>query len=158
MARVAGYGTGLTAGPRLSPSRIPAATSGSTSQVPPVPTTWPGSDLEWMVFWALTKPLSKTQDVDFTYQAARFGGKAVAGGIAIDFLMMDGTGIGMDIEGEYWHYGNATEISSALIRRERCSNIHINLIFIDGADVKNSVVYYVKEALAGVDHSKLIRM
>lgn len=125
--------------------------------VPPQPPSFQGSDLEWMVFWALTVPLHKIPEQDFTYQAARFGGKAVAGGLVLDFLMLDGTGIALDIEGEYWHYGNAEQLASALVRRERLSTIHINLIFIDGDDVKSNVVYYVKEALAGIDHSRLNR-
>lgn len=123
-------------------------------QVGPQPAWWPGSDLEWMVYWALTVPLKKKEGEDFTYQAGRFGGRTELGGVALDFLMIDGSHIGMDIQGEHWHYGKAEQLADAVIRRERCRQIGINLIFIDGQDVSRNVLYYVKEALNGVDHSE----
>ena len=122
---------------------------------PPAPITWPGSDLEWLVYWALTVPLKKQEGIDFTYQSARFGGKKMYGGIVLHFLMTDGTNIALDIEGEYWHYGQSSELAAAILRRERASTAHIQLIFLDGSDIRRDVVYYTKEALAGVDHSRM---
>jgi hypothetical protein len=122
-------------------------------QLPAQPLWWPGSDLEWYVYWALTIPLKKKEGVDFTYQAGRFGGRSELGGIALDFLMIDGSGIGIDVFGEHWHYGKAEQLADAVMRRERCRAAGIELIFIDGEDVKRSPLYYTKEALNGVDHS-----
>lgn len=125
--------------------------------VAPQPPWWPGSDLEWMVYWALTVPLKKKEGEDFTYQAGRFGGRAQLGGIVLDFLMIDGSHIGIDVFGEHWHYRKAEQLAEAVFRRERCRAIGIELIYIDGEDVQRNVLYYVREALAGIDHSEVGR-
>jgi hypothetical protein len=127
------------------------------ASAPPAPTTFQGSDLEWMVYWALTVPLKRIPNQDFTFQSALYGGKHIFGGIVVDFLMNDGTNIGIDIEGEYWHYGNSEDMANAIIRRERVAAAGITLIFIDGHDIQSNVVYYVQEALAGIDHSRISR-
>ncbi|GEM_PF-6969540 len=125
------------------------------SAVPPIPAQWPGSDLEWMCYWVLTVVLKMKEGVDFSYQSSRFGGRTELGGIVLDFLMLDGSRIGIDIQGEHWHYGEAEQIADAVLRRARCQELGIELIFIDGDDISRNPIYYVREALAGVDHSRV---
>ncbi len=123
--------------------------------VPARPLFFPGTDLEWLAYWALTVPLKKKDGLDFSFQSGFFGGRSTFGGIIVDFIMIDGSRIGMDIQGEHWHYGQSEMIAEAILRRARMESYGWTLVFVDGDDIRSNPVYYVREALNGVDHSRV---
>lgn len=120
-----------------------------------VPSDWAGSVPEFLVYASLIKQ-GKIEGVDFTYQSALMGGRLDKGGVVLDFTFYDPPDLAINVQGEYYHYGQgATYIQNDLIVRQQMAGQGINLIFIDESDVLEDVDYYVKEALNYKDHSQL---
>tara|TARA_R100000008_G_C3499225_1_gene122794 strand:+ start:97 stop:498 length:402 start_codon:yes stop_codon:yes gene_type:complete len=120
-----------------------------------VPSDWAGSVPEFLVYASLIKQ-GKIEGVDFTYQSALMGGRLDKGGVVLDFTFYDPPDLAINVQGEYYHYGQgATYIQNDLIVRQQMAGGGINLIFIDESDILEDVDYYVKEALNYKDHSQL---
>lgn len=134
----------------------------------PVPGYWgQRSELEWIVFWVLTKVLRKYPTLappgypgpfgeDFSYQAAFEGGRVQYGGIVVDFVMEDGSQIAINPLGFHWHegFGTAQQARDISAKGDLLGKYGILLIFIDEAPLREAPVSMVKDALAGVDHTQ----
>jgi hypothetical protein len=118
------------------------------------PPTWPGTRPEWAVQWGLEHN-GLVDGLDFTYQA-RLPGVGAGYYSTIDFLLPD-FGIGIEVQGKYWHYGQGSaKIFTDLFRVSAFAGQGIHVIFIDEGDALADPQYYVKEALQGNDHSHVI--
>lgn len=120
---------------------------------PPAPASWVGSLPEWKIFYALVQ-LGYKPDVDFTYQSAWMGGRMAKGGVVLDFYLPDYS-LAINVQGIYWHYKDTTMMVNAQIQRAQVEQLGITLIFIDEEHALANPTFYVKEALAGRDHSRM---
>ncbi len=113
-----------------------------------------GSVEEKLVFLDLIRRGLK-EGLDFEYQSALWGGRLDLGGQVIDFLFRD-RGLAINPLGEYYH-GTPEARARDLIARALLAGQGIQLIFIDAADVNRDTHFYVGEALAFRDLSRLAR-
>ena len=115
------------------------------------PPTWAGTRPEWAVQYGLEHN-GLVDGLDFVYQA-RLPGVGAGYYSTIDFLVPS-FGIGIEVQGKYWHYGQgSTKIFTDIFRVSAFAGQGINVIFIDEQDALVDPQYYVKEALQGNDHS-----
>jgi hypothetical protein len=113
---------------------------------------------EWAIYWAWTIKLKKTPNLDFVYQANLIGGRIDLGGIVVDFESLDPPGIAINIQGIYWHYDRgAQQLARDQLQRGQISALGFQVIYIDEDHALADPVYYLKEALRGVDHSREAR-
>ena len=116
-----------------------------------------GSLEERAVYMELVRR-SLTPGLDFSYQSRFFGGRLEKGGLVVDFLIYNPTGLAINPVGEYYHYDQGSDqkaqdrYASAQLAAEG-----ITLIFIDDVDIHRDVRYYVGEALQFRDHSRMTR-
>ena len=121
-----------------------------------VPSDWPGSVPEYLVYVSLITRQGKIEGVDFSYQSPLMGGRLDKGGVVIDFLFNNPPDLAINVQGEYYHYGlGATFMQNDIIIRAQMAGQGINLIFIDESDILEDVDYYVRQALNYRDHSQL---
>ena len=121
------------------------------------PANFPGPLTEWLTLQALVR-LGKRLGEDFTYQSAIEGGRTEKGGLVIDFLFTNPPDLAINPQGLHFHYGlGAGKIASDKIARAVLAGLGITLIFIDEDDLTRDAVFYVKEALAYRDHSRLAK-
>jgi hypothetical protein len=108
---------------------------------------------EWYVFWALTVRLKKEQGVDFSYRSETGYNQGLSGSTQLDFEMHDGSGIAMEIQGDFFHYQQGT--AKIVIDQVRAGYLSSQwtVINLDEDDVLRDPEYYVREALEGRDHS-----
>jgi hypothetical protein len=122
-----------------------------------VPSGWPGSLPEYLVFLELLEQ-DKFPGLDFTYQAEKFGGRMEHGGLVIDFMFVNPPDLAINVQGEYFHYEQGSQIKSRdLLARAALAGQGINLVFMDEADVIDDASFYVREALLYRDHSRAAR-
>ena len=121
-----------------------------------VPASWEGSIPEYMVLQALNR-LGLRDGYDFTYQSPLQGGRMEKGGSVVDFLFINPPDLGINVQGEYWHYAQGiTKTMSDDMARAILAGQGINLIMIDENDIYKDVDFYVREALRYRDHSKQV--
>ena len=103
-----------------------------------VPSDWPGSVPEYLVYVSLITRQGKIE------------------GVVIDFLFNNPPDLAINVQGEYYHYGlGSTFMQNDIIIRAQMAGQGINLIFIDESDILEDVDYYVRQALNYRDHSQL---
>ena len=114
-----------------------------------------GTKPEWAVFWALLQ-LGFQPDEDFFYLAVVPGvGRTFYS--QVDFLLPDFS-LGIEVQGIYWHYTLGSRRQERdVFRVAYLTQRGLRIIFIDEDDALRDPLYYVKEALAGNDHSKMVR-
>ena len=142
----------FTRGPRELQQAL-SASSRPTQAVPEIPADFAGNINEWAVYWALLQ-FGKRPDVDFRFQVSRLGGRQTLGGAVVDFLMIDGSGIAINPQGLYVHYAEQESIVRDVAQRFHLSLMGIQLIWIDEDHLQADPLYYVGEALRGIDHSR----
>ena len=121
-----------------------------------VPSDWPGSVPEYLVYSSLISKQGKLEGIDFTYQSPLMGGRLDKGGVVIDFLFTDPPDLAINVQGEYYHYGlGATFMQNDIIIRAQMASEGITLIFIVESDILEDVDDYVRQALNYRDHSQL---
>ena len=131
-------------------------TSNQSNTTIQLPASWEGSIPEYMVLQALNR-LGLLYGVEFTYQSPLLGGRMEKGGAIVDFLFNDPPDLGINVQGEYWHYAQGiTKIMSDDMARATLAGQGINLIMIDENDIYKDVDFYVREALQYRDHSKQV--
>ena len=114
-----------------------------------------GSEPEIAVFNALLR-VGKRPGVDFTFQSKLFGGRVEKGGKIIDFDFVDPPDLAINVQGVYYHYEQGQSIvQSDVHTRSFLASEGVTLIFIDEDDALRDSMYYVREALAYRDHSRL---
>jgi len=114
-----------------------------------------GSEPEIAVFHALLQ-LGKRPDRDFVFQSKQFGGRVEKGGRIVDFQMIEPPDLAINVQGVYYHYEKGSAIKQSDIRtRAFLASSGVTLIFIDEDDALSDAKFYVREALAYKDHSRL---
>lgn len=112
---------------------------------------------EWYCFWALTK-LGKVPGLDFDFQHNALGGRILLGGMVADFMLYNPPNIVINIHGFHWHYEFGRErIMKDRVQRANLSWQGLQVIAIDEDMILRNPMYYVKEALAGREHSRMIQ-
>jgi hypothetical protein len=117
------------------------------------PPNWKGSKPEWAVYDALTK-LGYLSGRDFTYQASIAGGRLEYGGAILDFVIF-AINIAINVQSTYYHYADPYVHRRDEMVRAMVEGMGLKLIYIDEEDALANALFYVKEALAGIDHSKM---
>lgn len=119
------------------------------------PDGWTGTAPEWAVYWALTR-LGYIEGQDYEF-VENVGGVEASYYSQLDFLF-PALGIGLEVQGSFWHMGvGSAKQFSDQTRRDLFAQQGIDVIWLDEDDVLADPIYFVKEALAGVDHSELGR-
>ena len=118
---------------------------------PDPPPTFKGTLPEWAVYWAFnTIGMKEGQAFEYLYYTP-----ATPNGV--DFYVYDSNLI-IEIFGLYWHYQlGGFKIQSDLERQVRLEGMGYEYVVIDEDDAIKNPIYYVREALAGRDHSRLAR-
>lgn len=130
-----------------------------TTQVQPrvAPEGFPGSLPEFLVFEMLVR-LGKDPDTDFTFQSPFMGGRLQRGGVIIDFLFSNPPNLAFNVQGIFFHYAQGSETRARdVMARQQMAGLGIQLIFIDEDDILADTRFFVEEALAFRDHSRLSR-
>lgn len=153
----------LERGPRALAQQLGVAQRGQVPYPPPpgpnvVPGWSAGSTAEWAVFWALWQGYKKVPLVDFIFQSGFQGGHKLAGGIVADFLITDGSELAFMVQGLQWHFFSGSP-KQALDRAQAfaIAAYGIQVINIDEDDALRDPIYFVGEALKGVDHGRQLR-
>jgi hypothetical protein len=108
---------------------------------------------EWYVNWGLEQN-DKTRGVDYDYRGEVELISSLATAAQLDFTMTDGSQIAIEVQGIHWHYElGFNKIAQDEVRRTELMSAGWLVIQIDEDDALRDPVYYVKEALAGRDHS-----
>ena len=118
-----------------------------------LPTDWPGSLPEFLVFQELRRQ-GKREGIDFTYQAPFMGGRLIRGGVVVDFLFIDPPDLAINVQGDFFHAG-ASPLRNDKIARAQLAGQGITLIFIDESDILRDVRRFVRAALRFQDLSRL---
>lgn len=123
---------------------------------PPKPITGPmavATEPEWGIYWALTQRLRKVDGVDFVYRRTAGLLASLSERTQLDFMMLDGSQIAIEVQGIYWHYGQGgKKIADDLVRAGLLSG-RWNIVDIDEDDALRDPEHYTREALQGHDHS-----
>lgn len=138
-----------TRGPRpLAEANYPEVVDGDRPGPPP---PWfNGSLSEWHCHWALTK-LGAT----FDFQSPLLGGRLEHGGMVINFLIAEPSPIGIRIQGSYRPSESGSPRPAVdEFQRVALENEGVPIIDIDEEDILREPLFYVREALRGVDHSR----
>ena len=114
------------------------------------PVDWLGSGPEWAVYQALIR-LGYKPDEDFIYQSPQAGGRMEYGGAILDFLLPD-LSLAINVQSQYYHSGYTNRVHDMYVRA-MIESWGIRVIYIDEDDALRDATYYVKEAIAGRDHS-----
>jgi very-short-patch-repair endonuclease len=108
---------------------------------------------EWYVNWGLLRN-GKKNGVDFDYRGEVEFLPSLAAKAQLDFTMKDGSQIAIEVQGIHWHYELGFEkIAQDAVRRTELMSSGRTVIQIDEDDALRDPDYYVREALAGRDHS-----
>lgn len=122
-----------------------------TRAYPPMPLDWKGTEPEWAIYWAFNA-IGMKEHQAFEYQ---YFTEATPNGV--DFYVYDQNLI-IEIFGLYWHYQlGGFKLQSDLERQIRLEAMGFDYIVIDEDDALRAPIYFVREALAGRDHSRLAR-
>lgn len=136
--------------PSRQPSVIPQADEAGE---PPVWFT--GTRPEWWTYWALLR-LGKVPGRDFVYQSRQLGGRQDLGGVVVDFEILDPPRIAVNINGVFWHYGRGSgKLAEDARERAALASQGYLVIAVDEDDLARAPLYYVSEALRGVEHSRV---
>lgn len=125
---------------------------------PPQPTTGPfavgiATKPEWYVNWGLIRN-GKRNGIDFDYRGEVDFLPSLAAKAQLDFTMLDGSQIAIEVQGIHWHYElGFDKIAMDAVRRGELMSSGWLVIQIDEDDALRDPVYYVREALSGRDHS-----
>lgn len=126
----------------------------------PIPTSGPlalATKPEWAIYWALTR-LGKKPGIDFNYRGEVTLRSSLATAAQLDFTILDGSQIAIEVEGIYWHYAQGTtKVVGDVFRATELAQAGWNVIFIDEDDALRNPIYYVSEALVGRDHSYAVK-
>ena len=119
------------------------------NRLPEVPSWWMGSIPEYLVFNALLKLGYKNR---FTYQSAQMGGRLAKGGVVIDFEIPE-LNLAINVQSSYYHYATTPLRVRGALQKAQLESMGMTVIFIDENDILRDALYYVREAIRGIDHS-----
>jgi hypothetical protein len=129
--------------------RRPGVVTGTADPFPEPPEDWLGTRPEWAIFWAHSvlkrKPFEDFQYIDHI------------AGIQVDFLEFD-LNIALNIQGLFWHYFfSGAKQGEDIITKSQIESTGTILINIDEDHCLADPVYYLRQALQGIDHSRSAR-
>ena len=108
---------------------------------------------EWYVNWGLER-LGKKMGVDYDYRGEVELISSLSAAAQLDYTMTDGSQIAIEVQGIHWHYElGFNKIALDEVRKTELMSSGWIVIQIDEDDALRDPEYYVKEALAGRDHS-----
>ena len=96
----------------------------------------------------------KRLGITFEFQSSLLGGRQWLGGVVADFYLPENNLI-ISCLGLYWHYTQPDRITKDKIQGIALETRGIKVIFIDEDDALRNALFYVSEALRGIDHSRL---
>jgi hypothetical protein len=142
----------VSRGPKaLQPALRPAIED--ADRPPPPPIWFPGFATEWYCYWALQK-----LGAVFDYQSPLLGGRLEKGGAVVDFVVYSPVEVAIRIQGTYWHYQlGSQKIAYDRLQRAALEASGLRVIDIDEEDILRDPLFYVREALRGVEHSRVSR-
>lgn len=117
-----------------------------------IPEDWAGSIPEYYAFWAL---LRLGYDGQFEYQEASLGGRLQRGGTVIDFYIPD-LNLAIMVQSVRFHYANPEQNTADTLIRATLTSIGYRVVYIDEEDILQNPIYYILEALKGIDHSRFM--
>ena len=120
---------------------------------PAPPSNWSGSAPEWMVYWAFTQ-IGYQPGRDFQYQSAQDGGRLTYGGNVLDFFVPD-QNLAINVQSTYYHYAQVSTIVHDRFVQSSILRAGMSIIYIDEEDARKDPIFYVKEAIAGKDYSRM---
>ncbi len=124
----------------------------------PVPPGLIATEPEWAIYWALLR-LGYKPGVDFDFQSSQLGGRLERGGMVLDFIITEPLGLAINVEGEYWHYGHGSDKRAKdRAQRIQAASLGLFVVYVDERDARANPIYYTREALAGIDHSRMDEM
>lgn len=91
----------------------------------------------------------------FSYQYPLFGGRTAKGGTVIDFYIGE-LNLALMIQSLYYHYYYIEDVVNDKLIRSQLENTGIRVIYIDEENLLDDAYFYVKDALAGIDHSRIV--
>jgi|26BtaG_2_1085354.scaffolds.fasta_scaffold00283_19 very-short-patch-repair endonuclease len=106
---------------------------------------------EVKVHQALTK-----LGISFEFQSTKMGGTQVKGGAVVDFYIPS-LRLVISVIGTYWHSDPDRRVQDSL-QRTMLASQGITTIYITEEMALRNALYYVQEALRGVDHSGFGRL
>jgi len=119
--------------------------SGLADPFPEPPDDFTGTRPEWAIYWA-HQMIGRKPGEDFIYIS-------YVAGIQVDFEEFD-LGMVLNIQGMFWHYEfSGAKTHEDLATRALIEATGTQLINIDEDHAIADPVYYLREALAGRDHS-----
>lgn len=128
----------------------------NVSGPPPKPTGGPMAVAtlpEWNIYWALTFRLHKKDGSDFVYRKTAGLLASLTEKTQLDFMLLDGSAIAIEVQGLYWHYEKGrTKVADDIIRAAMLAG-KWTIINIDEDAALRDPLFYTKEALEGRDHS-----
>lgn len=92
--------------------------------------------------------------IDFIPQSYQFGGRTALGGAVVDALIPS-LGLAINVQSSYYHYQNPIRLQQDRMLQLEMEAQGITVIYIDEEDARRNVSWYVSEALAGRDWSKM---
>lgn len=110
---------------------------------------WTGTAPEYAIYTALKK-----LGVDFEFQSSQMGGRLSRGGAILDFYIPDRS-LAINIQGLYWHYGSTPRVMNEQLQRAMLESQGIRVIYIDEDAALSNALFYVRDALNGIDHSRM---
>lgn len=94
--------------------------------------------------------------ISYEFQSAFFGGRLERGGAVVDFLIPS-LNLAINVQSDFYHYGNPTRLAQDRMQKLMLEGVGITLIYIDEEDALKSPAWFVNEALAFRDHSRMTR-
>ena len=118
--------------------------------VEPVPEWWlerGGSQPEYWIYRAIIRT-GRLEEVDFIYQAKRFGGRIQRGGAIVDFEIFN-PHVGINVQSDYFHNRTTNQRAHDRLLRAQLEVNGFRVEFIDETEAVNRPDAAVREALAG---------
>jgi len=116
---------------------------------PEAPSEWIGSKPEWAIYWTLQR-----LKINFTYQSSQMGGRSEKGGAVVDFVIED-LNLAINVQSSYYHYQTTEQRTRGAMQKAQLEGYGMKVIYIDEEDALRAPEFYIKEAMRGIDHSRL---
>jgi hypothetical protein len=108
---------------------------------------------EWYIHWALGR-LGKKLGEDYQFRGEVDFLPSLAAQAQLDFTMLDGSQIAIEVQGIHWHYElGTTKIALDQFRTAQLQAAGWQVMEIDEDDALRDPIYYTREALQGRSHA-----
>lgn len=121
--------------------------------VPPKPENIRASKPEWYVYWSLEQ-LGLKAGEDFQFQVPVYGGRLEFGGAVLDFYVPD-IPLVISVQSIHWHYERIEDKIQDDFIRIMMETSGTKVVYIDEGDALRDPMFYTREALRGIDHSRM---